>query len=98
MRVPFAAWLLCLMIVGGSLDSVPAPPAVNPHGGENRAVSQLNYHGPATAKSPQLDCLSCAPHFQSRWFSFGQIFENRGPAYKLTFVRQATDTSPPCFS
>jgi hypothetical protein len=35
------------------------PPAVNPHGSEDRAVSQLNYHGPATAQSPQLDCLSC---------------------------------------
>lgn len=98
MRVQIAACLLCLMIVVGSLDSLPDPPAVQPQRIQNNLVSQLDYHAAVAAKNQASDCVACAPHFQASLFSFGQIFEGRGPSYKLTFVRQATDTSPPCFS
>jgi hypothetical protein len=94
MKVQIAACLLCLMIAGGSLDSLPDPPAVKPQRNQNNVVSRLDCHVPVAAKQHALDCLACA-HFQAILFSFDQIFESRGPSRKLTFVRQATDTSPP---
>src|SRR5258708_16199617 len=97
-RAQIAACLLCLLIVGASLDGLPDPPAVKPQGNRNTLVSQLHHHVPVTAKNHASDCLACAPHFQASLSSFGQIFEGRGPSYDPTFVRQATDTSPPCFS
>jgi hypothetical protein len=98
MRVQIAICLLCLMIVGGSLDGLPDPPAVSPQRNQKNVVSHAYLHVPVAAKNHALDCLARAPHFQASFFSFGQIFESRGPSYKLTFVRQAADTSPPCFS
>src|SRR5438094_9621946 len=98
MRVQIAACLLCLLIVSGSLDALPDPPAVKPQSYRNNLVSQLHHNVPVTAKNHASDCLVCAPHFQASLFLFGQIFEGRGPTYDPTFVHQATDTSPPCFS
>jgi len=98
MRVQIVACLLCLMIVGGSLDTLPDPPAVKPQRNQHSLVSRLDYHVPVVAMNHASDCLACAPHFQASLFSFGQIFDSRGPSCKLIFVRQATDTSPPCFS
>jgi hypothetical protein len=86
------------MIVGGSLDGLPDPPAVNPQRNQKNVVSLVYFHVPVAAKNHALDCLARAPHFQASLFLSGQILESRGPSYKLTFVRQAADTSPPCFS
>jgi hypothetical protein len=88
--------LLCLMIVGGSLDRLPDPPAVKPHGNRNTLVARLDYQV-AVAANAVSDCAAAAPHFQDR-FSLRQIFEGTGSSHKLDFVRQATDTSPPYFS
>jgi hypothetical protein len=98
MRAQIAACLLCLLVVVASLDTLPDPPAVKPQSNRNNLVSQLHHHVPVTAKNHASDCLACAPHFQVSLFSFGQIFEGRGPSYDPTFVHQATDTSPPSFS
>ena len=98
MRIQIAACLLCLMLVGGSLDGLPDPPVVKPQGNQNNLVSQLRYNVLFVAKSHVSDCLASVPHFRASLFSIGQIFQNRGPSCTLTLVRQATDTSPPCFS
>ena len=98
MRSQIAAYLLCLLIVGASLDGLPDPPAVKPQGNLNNLVSQLHSHVPFAAKNHASDCRASAPHFQASVFSFGQIFEGNGPSYDPTFVHQATDTSPPSFS
>jgi hypothetical protein len=98
MRVQVAACLLCLLIVGASLDGLPDPPAVKPRGNLNNLVSQLHSHVPFAARNHASDCPASAPHFQASLFSFGRIFEGRGPFYDPTFVQQATDTSPPSFS
>jgi len=98
MSAPIAACLLCLLIVGASLDRLPDPPAVKPQDNPNNLVSQLHSHVPFAAKYHASDCPASAPHFQASLFSFGRIFEGRGPFYDPTFVQQATDTSPPSFS
>jgi hypothetical protein len=98
MRAQIAACLLCLVIVGASLDGLPDPPAVKPQGNLKNLVSQIHSHVPFAAKKHASDCPVSPPHFQARLFSLGQIFEGRGPSYDPTFVHQATDTSPPAFS
>src|SRR6267142_6560390 len=95
MRIQIAACLLCLMMVGGSLDGLPDPPVVKPQGNQNSLVSQLHYHVPLLAKSHPSDCLASAPHFRASLFLIGQIFPSRGRFRWLILVRQATDTSPP---
>ena len=85
------------MIVGGSLDRLPDPPVVKPHGNQNNLVSRLDYHV-AVVANPASDCPAAAPHFQDTFFSFRQILESTGSSHKLDFVRQAADTSPPYLS
>ena len=87
-RAQIAACLLCLLIVGASLDGLPDPPAVKPQGNRNNLVSQLHFHVPFAAKKHASDCPASAPHIQASLFSFGQIFEARGPSESLqVFIR-----------
>jgi len=97
MRAEFAI-LLCLLIVGVSLDGVPDPPAVRPQGNLSNLVPHLHSCEPLAASNHVSDYPASALHFQARLFPFGQIFEGKGPSYDPVFVRQATDSSPPCFS
>ena len=98
MRAQIAACLLCLVILGGSLDTLPDPPAVRPQRNQGSLASQRDYHVGVVAEHHALDGLTRASHFQAGSFSFGQIFERRGPSYEPAFVGQAADTSPPRFS
>ena len=73
MRTQIAACLLCLVIVGASIDGLPDPPAVKPQGNLKNLVSQLHSHIPFAVKNNASDCPASAPHYQARLFSFGQI-------------------------
>ena len=98
MKVQIAACLLCLLLIGCSLDAFPDPPAIKPQGNRNNVVARIHHQLPVATKYQTSDCLTGAFHIQASQFSVGQIFESNGSFYKLTFVRQATDSSPPCFS
>jgi hypothetical protein len=98
MKAQIAACLLCLLIVGAFLDGLPDPPAVKPQCSRNNLVCALHHHVLVTSKSHVSDCVARGPHFQASFFLFGQVSESSGPSHRLTFVRQATDTSPPWFS
>lgn len=98
MRVQFAVCLLCLLIVGVSLDGLPDPPAVKPQGNLSDLVPQLHSHVSLAASNHVWDYPASALHFQVRLLSVEQILEGKGPSYDTIFVRQATDTSPPSFS
>jgi hypothetical protein len=95
MWLRIAACLLCLIVIAVTLDSLPDSPAVNPQI-DAKALVSLPYHQLSAAVNYKVvDCVSCAPHFQTGLISFGQIFESRGPAFKLERVQRAIDTSPP---
>jgi hypothetical protein len=98
LKVRITACLLCLLIVGGSLDGLPDPPAVKPQGNQSRLVFQADHHAPVAANGHALDCVACGPHVQARLLLSGQFIENRGPSLSLIFVRRAADSSPPCNS
>src|SRR3989442_14710574 len=55
MSAPIAACLLCLLIVGASLDRLPDPPAVKPQGNLNTLVSQLHSQVPFAARNHASD-------------------------------------------
>jgi hypothetical protein len=97
MRGQIVASLLCLMMVWGSLDGLPDPPALKPQGNRTNLISKVYHHVPVAAKHPVSDRLACAPHFRASVFSLGRVFESSGPSYEI-FLRLAADTSPPCFS
>jgi len=98
LKVRSAACLLCLLIVGGSLDGLPDPPAVKPQGNQSKLVSQADHHAPVAVNDHALDCVACGPHVQARLVLSGQFLETGGPFFNLTFVRRAADSSPPCYS
>jgi hypothetical protein len=98
LKVQITACLLCLLIVGGSLDGLPDPPAVKPQGNQSKLVSQTDHHAPVAANDHALDCVACGPHVQAMLLLSGQFLESRGPFFRLTFVRRAADSSPPCSS
>jgi hypothetical protein len=98
MKLQIPACVLCLIIVGGLLDSLPDPPAVKPQRNPNNFMSRLDYHVPVAMKHHAFDGPSYVPHFQVCLFSIDKILETRNPSRMLTFVRQATDISPPNFS
>jgi hypothetical protein len=98
LKVRITAFLLCLLIVGGSLDGLPDPPAVKPQGNQSKLVSQADHHAPVAVNDHALDCVACGPHVQARLVLSGQFLETGGPFFNLTFVRRAADSSPPCYS
>src|SRR5258708_2100416 len=85
-------------VAGVSLDGLPDPPAVNPHGNQRKLVSQADHHAPVAANDDALNCVARAPHVQAMLLLSSQFLESRDPSFKLTFVRRAADSSPPCSS
>lgn len=98
MKLRIAACLLCLIVVAVSLDSLPDPPAVSPHGSGIALISLPYHHLSVVLKNNVLDCVSCVPYFQASLFSLGEIFESKRPVFKLEFVQRAIDISPPDLS
>jgi hypothetical protein len=86
------------MIVVAVLDRVPDPPALKAHGNQTKLISRADHHPPVTTKKQITDCANIAPHLRTELFSFGQIVESREPASRVSFVRRASDASPPSFS
>jgi len=98
LRVQITACLLCLLIVAGSLDGIPDPPAIKPQGNQSKLVSQADHHEPVAPNDQALDYVACGPQVQAMLLLSGQFLESRGPSFNPTFVRRAADSSPPCYS
>ena len=97
MKVQIAVWLLCLLFAGGSIDTLPDPPAVKPQSVQKNLIPQLDDHAGVAAENHLLESAARAVDFQGT-FLFGQNFEGEITSYDPTFVRQSTDSSPPCFN
>jgi hypothetical protein len=95
MKVQIAVWLLCLLFAGGSIDTLPDPPAVKPQSVQKNLIPQLDDHAGVAAENDALELVARAVDFQSGVFLFGQSFEGEIASYNPTFVRQSTDSSPP---
>jgi hypothetical protein len=98
MRGRIAACLLCLMILCSSVDTLPDPPALKPQKNQSSLICPLDHHVVTPTDNHALSCRACIPRFPARSFSFDQPFTKVGPSHDRSFVRQATDGSPPRFS
>jgi hypothetical protein len=98
MRGRIATCLLCLMILCSSVDTLPDPPALKPPKNQSSLICQLEHHVVTPAGNHALSCRPWIFRFQARSSSFEQSFRKVGPSYGRSFVRQATDSSPPRFS
>jgi hypothetical protein len=82
------------VLVIASVDTIPDPPAVNPH--TVSIISILCEAGGAIYKQ-NLDCdWSClSSHLQARWIALTLAFEPSLPSDWIVMTGQAADSSPP---
>ena len=87
------AGVLCVFLIGASLDAIPDPPAVTQHT-QHSLASQVDENRAVPAA-----LLNSAPisFFQPTacGVSNAQPFEATSPCVGLVLVSHATDTSPP---
>jgi hypothetical protein len=98
MRVRCVAWLLVLIIVGVSLDSLPDPPAIKSHTGDSQIILSPYNHGHVTRHSlPLCSCIHVSRN-NVRWVSIRQHFDSNGPFSPLIPAHHSSDSSPPVSS
>jgi hypothetical protein len=86
--------LLCLIVVGAVLDSLPDPPAVKPSSIQKNPVSRLTHSPFAATTTFTSDCLSCSLQLHINFIPTAQVLES--PSFPSEpFVFHAADTSPP---
>lgn len=95
MRVQIAACLLCLMILVGSFDSLPDPPAVQPQRSQNNLVPQRDYPAAVAAENHASDCLTCAPVFRPACFRLARFSKVEDlPTTLPLYVKRQTPPLP----
>jgi hypothetical protein len=95
---PFAIWLICAFILAAfilaaSVDRLPDPPAVKPHGSVAKELRVSGHHEGSFDQDRNWS-LS-APASVLPWFDFGRVFETEHSIRCARLVRQASDSSPP---
>src|ERR1700730_5488635 len=95
MKLRCVAWLLVLIIVGVSLDSLPDPPAIKSHAGDSQIILSLSNRGPVTRHSLPLCSCNHISRNNVGWVSIRQRFDSNGPFSPLIPVHQSSDSSPP---
>ena len=85
-------WVLGAALIVATLDAIPDPPAVDPHGSMTKAFSLRDCADcfrdqPTAAAMPDGD--------QTQRISFGREDEPDGPSDFIARTRQAADSSPP---
>lgn len=93
---PFAALLLCALLVSAFLDAAPDPPAVRPHGIEAAARCLGDLEGPAVQSLRSHSCFA-DPRTEVRWTAARLVFTAKRPVDLVAVVRRAADPSPPTF-
>jgi hypothetical protein len=86
-------WVLGVLLAIGSVDSVPDPPAVNPH-----TVSVASHlceaHGRVCERRLNSD-WSSSSLLQVRWIAFTSAYEPNLPTDRIARTGFAADPSPP---
>ena len=86
-------WVLVLLLVIASLDTVPDPPAVNP---STVSVACLLCEAGRDVHEYRLNSdLSLSLLFQIRWIAFTSAYEPNLPKDRIILTGFATDPSPP---
>ena len=85
-------WMLCLILVIGTLDAIPDPPAVNP-GSVQCKVPPLHNACCDTVPQPS-DSIATSYSFATNLFSAERLEPYR-PSDRLVNMGLAADSSPP---
>jgi len=93
-----ATVLLCVVVLAASVDTLPDPPALKPFRSEAKA-SCLDPHFDGYCKEDgKCTGVAFTAAYVVQWFDFGYVFESANPTRGTSWVRQASDSSPPNFS
>ena len=86
-------WVLGLLLAIASVDTVPDPPAVNPH---TISVASRLFEARGGVYSRRLNSDWCfSSLLQVRWIAFTSVYEPNLPADWIALTGLATDPSPP---
>ena len=86
-------WVVGVLLAIASVDTVPDPPAVNPH--IISVASRLGEpRGGLYERLLKFD-RSCASHHHVRWIGLTSTYEPKLPADRIALTRFAADPSPP---
>jgi hypothetical protein len=86
-------WVLGLLMVIVSVDTIPDPPAVNPH--TVSVASRLGEARGVVCERRLNSDWSCTSHLQVRWIAFTSIYEPNLPIDWIAITGFAADPSPP---
>jgi len=87
-------WILGVVIAIASVDTIPDPPAVNPH--TVNVVSKVCEAGGGLHEQ-HLNCdWSCfSSQLQARWIALTSAYDPSLPSDWIVLTGQAADSSPP---
>ena len=94
MNFRWMIWALGALVLIVSLDTVPDPPAVNPHTIEIKTSCPsecLNSFQPALGSNPS----GASPDFRIQFISFVRASKPVRPSDSIVLTGQAADPSPP---
>jgi len=98
MKLRYLAALLIVVIIAATLDTLPDPPAIKSHAGDNQIVLAISNCFHSAIQCIQLDSAMRGPQGRVSWFPFHMDF---GPAisfYPLILAYHLGDSSPPACS
>ena len=86
-------WLLGLLLAIAAVDTVPDPPAVNPH---TVGVASLLREARGGVHARRLNSdSSISSLLQVRWIAFTSAYQPNLPTDRIVLTGVATDPSPP---
>ena len=85
-------WVLGVVLIVASLDAVPDPPAIDPHGTVAKAFSARDC---ADCFGDQPSAVTMPSRNQTQWTSFTNEYEPNRPSDLMAETGQAADPSPP---
>jgi hypothetical protein len=88
-----AIWFLGLLIGIASVDTIPDPPALNPH--TFSVASRLREARGGVCERRLNSDWSCTCHLQVRWMTFTSVCEPDLPNDWIAITGFAADPSPP---
>jgi len=95
MKLRWLTCLLCLVIFAACVDSIPDPPAVNPHATDICASFSPDFHGHAKIGNQQPHFVNEVVCYPTRWSHLHPSVKNITVPYHQPQFYESTDSSPP---
>jgi hypothetical protein len=90
-----AAWLFCGFLVISSVDRIPDPPAIGPHGFDGKSLRAGACARPAADEPPAVVASSSQQQLSPRRLVAGIVPEIVASLHRFALISGAANTSPP---